>query len=82
MRKLIVGAMLLAMASGAAYADQDKNDGEQKERLICKRQANTESRMGSKKICHTEEEWKKIQAAGGDASLLKNGGQGVRGTGG
>lgn len=43
-----------AQAPAAATAD----NAEKAEKKICKREMNTESRMGSKRICLTAEQWK------------------------
>jgi len=43
--------------SQQATADTEKADGGEKK--ICKREENTESRLGGKRICLTAEQWKR-----------------------
>ena len=49
-----------AQAAPAAAVDADKAD--KAEKKICKRESSTESRLGSKRICLTAEEWKRRQS--------------------
>ena len=48
-----------AQAAPAATVGADK--AEKAEKKICKRESSTESRLGSKRICLTAEQWKAAQ---------------------
>jgi len=47
---------MTAEAPAQATSDADKAD---KDKKICRREENTESRLGGKRICMTAEQWKR-----------------------
>ena len=58
----LFGLLLLASdpaaAASAQPAVQPTAEAPKEERKICKREASTESRLGAKRICLTEAEWR------------------------
>ena len=66
-----VTLLLLAVAPPAAQTSDEGGVSQQKkERLICKRDPNTETRM-AKKICKTAAQWKQFQRTGGFDGVTK-----------
>lgn len=57
----LLSALLLAAETPAVVApaaDAPAAEAPKEEKKICKREGNTESRLGSKKICLTAAEWR------------------------
>lgn len=77
--KLAAFLLLAAFAEpGAAQEGDGASETPKKERMICKRINATESRMASKRICKTAQQWKDAQRFGGDDGNLQ---RAVRGNG-
>ena len=68
-------AALLLLAAFAEPSASQQGEGAaeapKKERMICKRIDATESRMASKRICKTAQQWKDAQRIGGDDGNLQ-----------
>lgn len=55
----------ISSAPGDTHRTGDMN--ERGERLICRNQASTSaSRMGARRVCHTQAEWREISRQAGD----------------
>jgi hypothetical protein len=60
--RIIVAALLAALAGGAVYAAEQPNaaaNGQAKDPLICKREVPIGSLIASRKVCLTKKEWQK-----------------------
>jgi len=60
--RIIVAALLAAVAGGAVYAAEQPNmpkDSQGKDPLICKREVPIGSLIATRKMCLTKKEWQK-----------------------
>ena len=66
----LAAALLLAFHVGAAdpAAETAQADPPKKEKLVCKRSGDTRSRMGSKRVCKTAEQWRKGEVVSGEST--------------
>ena len=54
----LIAALSLSSAAFAENSGTDKNDAKDPDRMICKSEEQTGSRLAKKKVCMTAAEWK------------------------
>ncbi|HEX8667848.1 MAG TPA: hypothetical protein VF727_05690 [Allosphingosinicella sp.] len=61
MRSFTIFAAVAAatLFTGTASAG---DQGEKKDKMVCKKEADSTSRIGKKRTCHTKDEWAEIEA--------------------
>ena len=59
----MVAGIALASATAANAADEDEDDAPQKEKVVCKTEKITGSRIKSKRTCMTQKQWDEVAAS-------------------
>ena len=59
----MIGLFLAALAATVSVAHESPAPAPTPERKICKTESDSSSRLGGKRICRTESEWKAIREA-------------------
>lgn len=73
MKTLAFVILTASLAAPALAADADQAPKPKKERLICRNDEDSTSRMGAKRICKTATEWRVLDHGGSTADLAKAG---------
>jgi len=74
--------MFLAVASTAAMAQETKKDGGDKDKLVCRTEADTGTRLSGTRVCLTREQWSERRRQSREAAERAQTGHLDRGNGG
>jgi hypothetical protein len=73
--------MFLALASTAALANEGKKDGSDKDKLVCRTEADLGTRLSGTRVCLTREQWAERRRQSRDAAERAQTGHLDRGSG-
>ena len=61
-RRAIIGVAAVALAAGVASASStSKSGGGDPNKIVCKAERNTGTRLGKSRACHTNAEWAELR---------------------
>ena len=60
-RRAILGVAAIALAAGVASASSSKSGGANPNKVVCKTEKNTGTRLGKSRACHTMAEWAELR---------------------
>ena len=56
-RRAVLGVAAVTLAAGFASASSGKSGGDDPDKVVCKTEKNTETRLGRTRACRTNAEW-------------------------